>query len=107
MSNFWSEQLPTPIFLEWTAVYSIFFGVDTFSLQNVGLHVVKVKSAFSLTQGLRDSNTTGQCLVNFIFMLKLRILGFNTLEFDGNLLTQDNVACKSNLTYHCHKHNYY
>jgi hypothetical protein len=30
MSNFWSEQPPTPIFLEWTAVHSIFFGLDTF-----------------------------------------------------------------------------
>jgi hypothetical protein len=49
MSNFWSEQLPTPIFLEWTAVHSIFFGVDTFALQNVRVHVVKVWSAFSLT----------------------------------------------------------
>jgi hypothetical protein len=49
MSNFWSEQLPTPIFLEWTAVHSIFFGVVTFPLKNVGVHVVKVWSAFSLT----------------------------------------------------------
>jgi predicted transporter len=48
MSNFWSEQLPTPICLEWTAVHSIFFGVDTFPLQNVEVHVVKVWSAFSL-----------------------------------------------------------
>ena len=50
MSNFWSEQLPTPIFLEWTAVHSIFFGVQTCLLQNFGVHVVKVWSAFSLTQ---------------------------------------------------------
>ena len=50
MTNFWSEQLPTPIFLEWTAAHSIFLGVDTFPLQNVGVHVVKVWSAFSLTQ---------------------------------------------------------
>jgi hypothetical protein len=49
MSYFWSEQLPTPIFLEWTVVHSIFFGVDTFPLQIVGVHVVKVWSAFSLT----------------------------------------------------------
>jgi hypothetical protein len=50
MSKFWSVQLPTPIF----------FGVDGCSLhffwsghscplQNVGVHVVKVWSAFSLT----------------------------------------------------------
>jgi hypothetical protein len=52
MSNYWSEQLPTPIFLEWKAVHSIFFffGLDTFPLQNFGVHVVKVWSAFSLTQ---------------------------------------------------------
>ena len=25
MSNYWSEKLPTPIVLEWTAVHSIFF----------------------------------------------------------------------------------
>jgi hypothetical protein len=37
------------VFLEWTAVHSIFFGVDTFALQNVGVHVVIVWSAFSLT----------------------------------------------------------
>jgi hypothetical protein len=49
MSDFWSEQLPNPIFLEWMAVHSIFFGVDTCSLQNVGVHEVKVWSAFSLT----------------------------------------------------------
>jgi hypothetical protein len=49
MSNFWSEKPPTPIFLEWAAFHSIFFGVDTFPLQNVEVHVVKVWSAFSLT----------------------------------------------------------
>jgi hypothetical protein len=49
MTNFRSEQLPTSIFLEWTAVHSIFFGMDNFPLQNVGVHVVKVWSAFSLT----------------------------------------------------------
>jgi hypothetical protein len=59
-STFWSAQLPTPIFLEWTAFQSISFwvvgcsllfsvGVDTCPLQNVGVHVVKFWSAFSLT----------------------------------------------------------
>jgi hypothetical protein len=56
MANFCSEQLPTPIFLEWTAVYSIFFGVDTFPLQNFGVHVVKVWSAFSLTHSQYPAN---------------------------------------------------
>jgi hypothetical protein len=32
MSTFWSAQLPTLIFLEWTAVHSNFVGVDRCSL---------------------------------------------------------------------------
>jgi hypothetical protein len=53
MLKFWSAQLLTPFFLEWTAVHFIlFFGVDTCPLQNVGVHVVKVWSAFSLTQNI-------------------------------------------------------
>jgi hypothetical protein len=42
--------------MEWTAVHFIFFGVDTFPLQNVGVHVVKVWSAFSLTLNLPIQN---------------------------------------------------
>jgi hypothetical protein len=53
MSKFWSAQLLTPFFfgVDSCSLY-FFFGVDTCPLQNVGVHVVKVWSAFSLTQNI-------------------------------------------------------
>jgi len=41
-----------------------------------------------------DANTAGEGLVDAGLILKLRVLGFDALQLDGNLLARDNVrAC--------------
>jgi hypothetical protein len=40
----------------------------------------------------RDTDTTGQGLVDTGFILELRVLGLDALELDGNLLAGDDVS---------------
>ena len=39
-----------------------------------------------------DSDTTSERFVDTCFVLELRVLGFDTLEFDGNFFARDDVG---------------
>lgn len=46
----------------------------------------------------RDTDTTGEGLVDFGLVLELRVLGFDRLKLDGDLLTRDDVDAEVDVT---------
>lgn len=45
-----------------------------------------------------DADTAGERLVHTSLIFKLRVLGFDTLELDGDLLTGDDVGAQVDIT---------
>jgi hypothetical protein len=46
----------------------------------------------------RDANTTGECFINFGFVLELRMLGLHRLQLDSHFLARYDVDTKIDVT---------